>query len=428
MSALIPNAAYILFLAGLCLAIAFAAIWLVSRLDKSKSPGRAFVDNSQHAPEEALATDNVDPAISRAPYPIWITDKNGRVIRANPAYLAYAKKLPDQRHLDEKDLPTLFRREESEASTDTPYRASLHLEGNDSPLWFDVAVTDLNKTRIHYATDANAVVKAEIAQRNFVQTLTKTFAQLSIGLAIFDRNRQLALFNPALIDLTALPADFLSARPNLQTFFDRMRENRMIPEPKNYTSWREQIADLVIAASDGRFSETWTLPSGLTYRVTGRPHPDGAVAFLFEDISAEISLTRRFRAELELGQSVMDTLDEAICVFSTTGVLTFSNSAYRSLWNMDPDAAFAEVTVRDASHHWQERCPADAVWARVRDFVVDFGVREPWQDQVRTLDGQNLIVAAAPISGGATLVTFSSVALSGIGTNRHATGTAGRRT
>lgn len=68
---------------------------------------------------------------------------------------------------------------------------------------------------IYHAVDVNAVVKSEIAQRNFVQTLAKTFAQLSIGLAIFDRNGQLALFNPALIDLTELPAEFLSGRPTL---------------------------------------------------------------------------------------------------------------------------------------------------------------------------------------------------------------------
>lgn len=424
MSFLTLNAAYVLFLACLCFAVAFAAIWLVSRLDKSGTITNAALDGEDGGQG---ASDQTDPAISNAPYPIWVTDKEGQVIRANQAYLAYAEKLPDQRQLDEEELPILFRPEDPKKQADTPYRASLHQEGHEAPLWFDVTITDLEKTRIHYATDASAVVKAEIAQRNFVQTLTKTFAQLSIGLAIFDRNRQLALFNPALIDLTALPADFLSARPNLQTFFDRMRENRMIPEPKNYTSWREQIADLVIAASDGRFSETWTLPSGLTYRVTGRPHPDGAVAFLFEDISAEISLTRRFRAELELGQSVMDTLNEAICVFSATGVLTFSNSAYRSLWSMDPDAAFAEVTVRDASRHWQESCPAEPVWAKVRDFVVNFGVREPWQDQVQTKGGESLIVAAAPISGGATLVTFSSMAITDFGNSLPTARAAGPR-
>jgi PAS domain-containing protein len=56
--------------------------------------------------------------------------------------------------------------------------------------------------------DVTEIVRAQQAQKNFVQTLTKTFATLSIGLAIFDRNRQLMLFNPALIDLTALPPIF----------------------------------------------------------------------------------------------------------------------------------------------------------------------------------------------------------------------------
>jgi PAS domain-containing protein len=73
--------------------------------------------------------------------------------------------------------------------------------------------------------DITEIVRAQQAQKNFVQTLTKTFVTLSIGLAIFDRNRQLMLFNPALIDLTALTADFLSTRPNLLTAFDKLWDN-----------------------------------------------------------------------------------------------------------------------------------------------------------------------------------------------------------
>ncbi len=131
-----------------------------------------------------------------------------------------------------------------------------------------------------HAIDINAVISAEIAQRNFVQTLAKTFAQLSTGLAIFDRNSQLALFNPALVDLSALPIEFLSARPDLLSFFDRLCDSRVMPEPKNYNSWRQEIADVIAAATDGSYQETWSLDTGQTYRVSGRPHPDGAIAFL----------------------------------------------------------------------------------------------------------------------------------------------------
>ena len=108
--------------------------------------------------------------------------------------------------------------------------------------------------------DVTEIVRAQQAQKNFVQTLTKTFATLSIGLAIFDRNRQLMLFNPALIDLTTLPADFLSARPNLLTVFDKLRDNQIMPEPKNYATWRERLAILVAAVTEGTYTEIWIYP------------------------------------------------------------------------------------------------------------------------------------------------------------------------
>jgi len=67
----------------------------------------------------------------------------------------------------------------------------------------------------------------------FVQTLTKTFCPAVRSVAIFDTQKILVLFNPALIDLTGLGAQFLSARPEIQTFFDKLRENVKIPNPKN---------------------------------------------------------------------------------------------------------------------------------------------------------------------------------------------------
>ncbi|MEK9704965.1 MAG: diguanylate cyclase, partial [Paracoccaceae bacterium] len=57
---------------------------------------------------------------------------------------------------------------------------------------------------------------------------------------------------------------------------------------------------MVAVATEGTYTEIWNLPSGATFRISGRPHPDGALAFLFEDITAEVSMSRRFTAEFEL--------------------------------------------------------------------------------------------------------------------------------
>lgn len=339
-----------------------------------------------------------------APYPIWLKDNNGHVAWRNQAYDDLQAATPS----DSSELSdTVFNTDAHEIQPGRSVRLSVPNQANDTLDWFSVTATQASDTTIFHAINVNAVIQAEMAQRNFVQTLAKTFAQLSIGLAIFDRNSQLALFNPALVDLTSLPAEVLSARPDLLSFFDRLRDNRVMPEPKNYLSWRQEISNVIAAATNGSYQETWTLDSGHTYRVIGRPHPDGAIAFLIEDITAEVSLTRNFRAELELGQSLMDTFEDALVVFSSAGVLTFCNTAYSEMWKLDPDNTFADVTIVDSIKEWQLQCSPDPAWGDIRDFVMKVGDRAPWDAKIEHLSKGTYAAQVSPIVSGATVVRFT---------------------
>ncbi|GGX39696.1 diguanylate cyclase [Tateyamaria omphalii] len=347
-------------------------------------------------------------AATAAPYPIWLADDTGSIMWRNAAYEALeraAKRSDAGAH----STSAIFQFNPDDLSGKSSVRVPVQIDGNGTPEWYSVTTTQAGNATAYHAVDINAVIQAEVAQRNFVQTLAKTFAQLSIGLAIFDRNCQLALFNPALVDLTSLPAEFLSGRPDMLSFFDRLRDNRVMPEPKNYGSWRQEISEMINAASHGSYHETWTLDTGHTYRVTGRPHPDGAIAFLIEDITAEISLTRNFRAELELGQSLMDTLEDALVVFSSAGVLTFCNAAYRDMWKLDPDSSFADVTIVDCLQAWQERCNPDPAWGDMRDFVMKLGERAPWEAEVQHKDAGAIRAQISPIVSGATVIRFSEL-------------------
>lgn len=337
------------------------------------------------------------------PFPAWKTDAANNVVWHNKAYAELKKRIPNQ---TEQDSDPLFVLPPTKAGTHTS-RMKLTLEHPKMPEWFNVTRKPLGQGAVYHATSLTNLIHAEEAQRDFVQTLAKTFAQLSIGLAIFNRDRQLALFNPALTDLTGLSASFLSPRPTIDSFFDAMRENRRMPEPKNYKTWRQRMADLINAAETGRFEETWTLETGQTYRVTGRPHPDGAIAFLIEDISAEVSLTRNFRAELELGQSLVDTFEDALAVFSQTGVLTFSNKAYDMLWGFQHDSSFADVTITDAVRLWREKSTPNPLWQELQDMVMSLDAREEWTMPVCIKGQTPMQCKIVPITSGATVVRFS---------------------
>ncbi len=147
-------------------------------------------------------------------------------------------------------------------------------------------------------------------------------------------------------------------------------------------------------------STTWSLPSGQTYRVTGRPHPDGAVAFLFEDISSEISLTRRFRAAAELSHEVFDSLDEAVAVFQPSGELLMSNTAFTRLWQFDPAETLGCVTLNDTIRVWQSFSLPNPVWTSLQGYASRMGDRRPLSAGIALRDGRHLSCRFLPLTGG----------------------------
>ena len=245
----------------------------------------------------------------------------------------------------------------------------------------------------------------------YKRILTDTFARLPIGLAVFDEDGRLATFNPALGDLTGLPPGFLIARPGLRDVLDSLRERRVLPEPRNWAAWREGMARLEEGARDGTLLQNWDLPDGRTWRVSGRPHPGGAMVLLIEDVSESVSSIRRLRAELELGQAVVDGLEEAIAVFSPQGVLTLSNAAYAATWDVDPARTLGHITLGEARRDWLDRMAPGALRDELSEALRSAGrARHAWLGRVRLVDGAILSIRCRPLTGGGLLVGFEPVA------------------
>ncbi|SLN43888.1 Sensor protein DivL [Roseovarius litorisediminis] len=347
-----------------------------------------------------LELEDQNHALIHCPYPIWKTNKGGDVLWQNAASAMILS--------DEGVQPININENTGKPGEIHSARISVLLPETDDVRWFEVQTQRSGQDYLHYALDITKVIKAEAVRREFVQTLTKTFANLTTGLAVFDRKQQLALFNPALIDLTALPADFLSARPGLMSFFDKLRDQQVMPEPKNYASWRAQITDVIETASGGLYQETWNLPTGVTYRVTGRPHPDRAVAFLFEDISAEMSLTRRFRAQLDLRQSVLDKLDEAVAVIAPNNVLMMCNDACNDLLGIDPDTTFAEMSLHDLISVCSDKYPDADFWHDVQTRISSKTLSKSIRKSFGKNDGSQIDCLVSTVAGGTAMICFTA--------------------
>lgn len=345
------------------------------------------------AMEDELAV--LRESVDHAPVLIWREDLAGTVTWANAAYLHEVEaQLPDETRWP---MPRLI---DLPADTTGVRRAQIALD--DQVRWFDCHMQTASDHRTVFAVPADNAVRAERSLREFVQTLTKTFADLPIGLAIFDRDRRLQLFNPALIDLTGLSTGFLTGRPTLYGVLDALRELRMVPEPKDFTSWRNTIATLEAEAASGHHVEIWTLPGGQTYRVIGRPHPDGAIAFLFDDITAEMAMTRRLKAELSLGAEILDGLDSAVAIFDADGRVLSANRVFDQLWG-DHEA----TTLRGHLEEWRRATDDSPGFQALRLALSANRGDAPLSGLVASRDQRLLSWHVRLLSGGRRMVMFT---------------------
>ena len=346
-----------------------------------------------------------------SPHLIWQQDADGKLNWANTAYLNTSDSLSGDQDKAVQVWPSdsIFPNLHLDAELDKTKkrRVSIDIPDQNGEAWFDVTTLKNGTNAIHFGHCINDTVSAEYAKRQSVQTFGRIFANLSTGLAIFNEKRRLTMFNPALIEMTNLTPEFLSSKPTIQMFLDRLRESRLLPEPKDYIRWREQFT----ATDDSGYCENWDIADGQTFTVTGQPDRDGSYAFFFEDISAELSLTRRFRSDIETGQGVLDALPEAIAVFSANGTLVMSNRAYSRLWDVDHNTSVRSYDLRAEMLVWQSQCAAAPIWNDLREFIGQGGTgRNYWTDRAVLDDGRQFTCKAQPISGCMTMISFTTSA------------------
>lgn len=373
----------------------------ISRLDAEQSHR---VDTDTSLARAGRVVDTLEAFRHNAPLLLWQRDTDGLVHYANANAL-------DTLGVSGSGwtLPEVFRTDCATEGKSTR-RSAFRPENDGEQTWFEVLeVSTEAGDIIGYANNIDSLVRTEAALQRFISTLTETFAQLPVGLSIFDAERTLSLFNPALIDLLGFDPAHMARRPSLREFFDILRENRMVPGQKNFGDWRQYVVDVQNQAEAGTLREKLVLPSGRTFEITGRPHPHGAIALIFEDITSLATLEQRYRSEIELSQATLDQLTEAVCVFDTAGALVFANVAFADLWGFDPMEGLEPIRIVDATRIWIDKSLPTPVWGDVRDFATRSEDRCQWHAEIDLIDGRRLNAGFSPLPDGSSLIVFSDI-------------------
>lgn len=347
--------------------------------------------------------------IALAPFPAWQRSSDGKVIWANGAFHSLLSDIGADTNTSPLTLPSSFQITSGEEPQNQNRRASISIPNGTSneQRWFQLCErTSDTGDIIGYALDATDVVSVESTLSRFVGTLTESFAQLSTGLAIFDADRRITMFNPAIADLLTLDPVWLASKPGLRDFMSALREKQMVPEQKTTGEWKSFIQNIEKGAVDGTLVEKWVLPSGQTFKITGRPHPHGAIALMIEDISTRVSLERKYRSEIEQSRATLDNLSEAICIFDTAGKLIYSNGAADERWGFRLSSKGSWNDIVSITSKWSSLCDPNPVWGDLREFVTSMDQRASWHADINLLAGGTVQAVFAPLPDGSTLTAF----------------------
>ncbi|MEM8790586.1 MAG: PAS domain-containing sensor histidine kinase [Pseudomonadota bacterium] len=269
---------------------------------------------------------------------------------------------------------------------------------------------DGSEDLIHgFAVDGSAAANATRTLSRFIQTMTETFAHLTVGLAIFDQNHKLVLFNPAVAEMWGIDAVWLARRPQLREILDRLRSSRRLPESNDYHAWRDQLLGLFADPEAVNYEEDWDLASGVRYRVMARPHPHGALAFVFDDVTEQVQLETRYRHIDDLLTRALERLDEGLIVFGADGLLRYVNSAFHKIFGTDEQIVGPGSHAREVFGLCTHLSIEPELWHEAAAFATGASERNVWTREVRLADDRSIRLRLAPLPGASTLVVFTDI-------------------
>ncbi|MEY4706935.1 MAG: hypothetical protein RJB58_658 [Pseudomonadota bacterium] len=363
-------------------------------------------------PSVAQESGEYKAILDALPIPVWLRDKGLALTWGNHAFLkgAGAKDLETARReqvaLDksERDLAAIAR---SENSLQEAKRFSV-VNGQRRALSFtEIPLGDAGI--IGTAVDVTDITAAEARLQQHADAHAATLDTLQTAVAIFGPDQKLSFYNKAFVRLWGLPETFLDKHPGEGEILDRLRDARKLPEQRDYQAWkRGRLALYQDGARERASEEAWHMPGGQTIRVVTQPHPFGGLTFLYEDVTARLTLESDYNTLMKVQSATLDTLSEGVAVFGPDGKLKLHNAAFARIWEFEAGDLADEPHVRTIAALSKDKFGDTGLWEQLIQAIVA-GAAARDLGEVERSDRSILSLSTSPLPDGATLVTFNDV-------------------
>jgi PAS domain-containing protein len=340
------------------------------------------------------------------PIPVWLRDKGLALSWGNHAFLKGAGAADlDSARREQVALDKSERELAASARAENAIQESRRFSvvgGQRRALNFtEIPLGDAGV--IGVSVDVTDTAAAEAHLQQHADAHAATLDTLQTAVAIFGRDQKLTFYNKAFVKLWALPETFLDRHPGEGDILDRLRDARRLPEQRDYQAWkRGRLALYQDGQREHPGEETWHLPGGQTIRVAAQPHPFGGLTFLYEDVTARLTLESDYNTLMKVQSATLDTLSEGVAVFGPDGKLKLHNAAFARIWELEPDDLKGEPHLRTIAALSRDKFGDARLWDELIGTIVS-GLRAQEMGEVERSDRSILSLSTAPLPDGATL-------------------------
>jgi signal transduction histidine kinase len=356
----------------------------------------------------AKQVERLSAVLDGAPFPIWLSGRDGALQWANQAYVA-ATELPDIDQVLKSDVQ-LVRPESIDVTRADP---SLGLAGrahavvHGSMRMLNIYKTEQGEATAGFAVDATALEDAEKELERYIRAHASTLNKLDTAIAIFGPDQKLRFHNNAYAALWKFDERWLATKPSDGEILEALRANRSLPEQANYREWRER--HLSVYTNLEPQESLWYLPDGRSLRVFAEQHPFGGVTYLYENLTKELQLESRYNELFGVQRETLDNLAEAVSLFGPDGRLKLFNPAFARFWALEDRFLGDQPHIDMLAQTPALGSEARAGWQDIRYAITAIDSSRKMSDGRMVHADRILRYRAVPLPDGNTLLTFADI-------------------
>lgn len=278
----------------------------------------------------------IESTLSKASTPVWLKDRDGRLVYANKAYVEAVEAKNVKDIIGEKC--DLFDQRERDA-----IKRSIEKSGSFSGQIPAIVAGDRRKLETFeignksgfagLAIDRSDTERARDQLRQTISGHENTFNHLAAAIAIFDEKQRLQFFNASFQKFWGFTSADLKDHPGHGELLEILRANKRLQEVADWRGWKNK--QLGIYQSTETVEEQWYLPDGQTIRVIINPQNQGGVSWVIENLTEALQLKTNYNSLIKVQGETLDHLNEAVAVFGSDGKLRLTNPAFVQMWGFD---------------------------------------------------------------------------------------------